>query len=255
MARMRYIKPEFWTDGKIVSLSFAARLLYIGMWNFALCDQGHVEDDALRLKMQIFPADKVDVPGLVEELIQSGRVIRLESPTGATYLHVARLPDHQKVDPRWATRCPACKNADDLTATLPNSPKLSETLPNSPQEGIGGEGRGEERRTTSSDRSAARTTERPDAFAEFWSTYPRKEAKRPARTAYDRALKRATAERILAGATRYRDDPNREAAFTALPASWLNADRWDDEPLPPRNGRSAGEPAHSLWDAYAEVAR
>ena len=36
MARIRTIKPEFWTDEKVVTLPFEARLLFIGMWNF--CD-------------------------------------------------------------------------------------------------------------------------------------------------------------------------------------------------------------------------
>lgn len=266
MARMRYVKPEFWTDAKIVGLSFPARLLFIGMWNFALCDQGHVEDDVLRLKMQVFPADAVDVAALVEELLRSGRVERLEASDGHTYLHVVHLSDHQKVDPRWTPRCPACKNADDLAAKpLPDSPKLpgtqeslgelSGTLPNSPQEGIGGEGIGGERRTTSSGKAGrARATAPPERFDDFWAAYPRKDAKGRAVPAYRSALKRASADEIIEGALRYRDDPNREAAFTALPASWLNADRWGDGPLPGKNGK-AGQPSWSAWDAFAGAER
>ena len=33
---------------------------------------------------------------------------------------------------------------------------------------------------------------------------------------------------------RYADDPNRVEAFTAHPTTWLNAGRWNDEPLPER---------------------
>lgn len=250
MSRMRYIKPEFWTDGKIVALSFPARLLYIGMWNFAMCDQGHVEDDLLRLKMQVFPGDDVDTDRLVEELIHSRRVVRLEASDGTTYLHVVRLPDHQKVDPRWSPRCPACKNADDLTETLRNSPELSQTLPNSPQEGIGGEGRGEERRgvTTSSDvvGPASPPTPPPTGFDDFWAAYPRKDAKRRAESAYRSATRRASPQTILDGAIRYRDDPHREDAFTSLPTTWLNGDRWDDAPLPNRNGKATDRQADIL---------
>ena len=39
---------------------------------------------------------------------------------------------------------------------------------------------------------------------------------------------------ILAGAIRYRDDPNRVDQFTKYAEGWLNADGWEDEPLPPR---------------------
>lgn len=81
----------------------------------------------------------------------------------------------------------------------------------------------------------------PDDFAVFWSIYPRREAKAAARKAWDKAIKRADPGRIVAGATRYRDDPARDPQFTAHPASWLNADRWDDEPLPrgSPNGRAS----------------
>lgn len=70
-------------------------------------------------------------------------------------------------------------------------------------------------------------------FEAFWTAYPRKTGKRAARTAWDRAVTRAEIAVILAGTARYRDDPNREPAYTAHPSTWLNQDRWDDEPLPP----------------------
>ena len=41
-------------------------------------------------------------------------------------------------------------------------------------------------------------------------------------------------EIIIEGATRYANDPNRHPSYTAHPATWLNAERWGDEPLPPR---------------------
>jgi hypothetical protein len=36
------------------------------------------------------------------------------------------------------------------------------------------------------------------------------------------------------GLKRYRDDPNREDAFTKNPSTWLNADAWENGPLPAR---------------------
>lgn len=74
-----------------------------------------------------------------------------------------------------------------------------------------------------------------EAFEQFWQTYPRKAGKRTAVTAYERASKRAATEKINAGAARYRDDPNRLRQYTAFPATWLNRDGWDDDPLPPRD--------------------
>ena len=74
-------------------------------------------------------------------------------------------------------------------------------------------------------------------FETFWATYPRKEAKRQAWKAWGKAIERATPEQITAGARRYADDPNRSERFTKHGATWLNADGWEDEPLPSSSGR------------------
>lgn len=95
MARIRSIKPEFWIDEKVVELSPWARLLFIGMWNFA-DDQGYVDHKPSRIKMQIFPGDSVDVVALIAELIAAGRVVAYSSPVGPV-LHVVNW-HHQRVD-------------------------------------------------------------------------------------------------------------------------------------------------------------
>jgi len=77
-----------------------------------------------------------------------------------------------------------------------------------------------------------------DDFRRFWDAYPRKVAKGSARRAWHKAVLTADPLDIITGAIRYRDDPNREDAFTAHPATWLNGERWGDEPLPARDSRS-----------------
>jgi len=77
------------------------------------------------------------------------------------------------------------------------------------------------------------------SFEKFWSVYPRKAGKQDAQRSFERALKAATLDEILAGAQRYADDPNRVAQFTAHPSTWLNQGRWSDEPLPPRTAEVA----------------
>jgi hypothetical protein len=74
---------------------------------------------------------------------------------------------------------------------------------------------------------SVKPTESP-LFEEFWKVYPRKVGKGEARKAWAGALKRATAEEIIAGAKRYaatKPDPE----YTKHPGPWLNADRWLDE--------------------------
>lgn len=68
MARIRTIKPEFWTDEKIVQLPFEARLFFVGLWNFA-DDDGCFGDEPERLRLQVFPSDPtVNIALLLDEL-------------------------------------------------------------------------------------------------------------------------------------------------------------------------------------------
>jgi hypothetical protein len=76
-------------------------------------------------------------------------------------------------------------------------------------------------------------------FDQFWAIYPKKDDKRVAKKAFEKALTRAGFDDIVAGATRYRDDVNREDRFTKNPATWLNADAWENGPLPSRSKASA----------------
>ena len=54
MARIRTVKPEFWTDSKTGTLSDRAKILFLGILNF--CDDyGVIENDAGALKARILP--------------------------------------------------------------------------------------------------------------------------------------------------------------------------------------------------------
>lgn len=97
--------------------------------------------------------------------------------------------------------------------------------------------------STSSADAPDQADDYPSDFNEFWNTYPRRDGKRAAAKAYRSARKRDSQECILVGARRYRDDPNREDSFTAMATTWLNGDRWNDPPLPPRRDGVRGSPA------------
>ena len=223
MARIRTIKPDFWTDGNMVKLSSFARLLYIGMWNFTMCDHGHVADDEMKLKLQILPMDDVNISELLAEIMAQGRVTRICSPDGRTYLHVKRFEDHQKIDPRWKTRCPACAQEDSLTpAETPVS--FVEPRRDSPTLPLGREGMGRESNTPSA--PAAPSQE----FLSFWAAYPRRVGKQDAIRALRKALRSAPLDDILAGVeVLKREVEGKDPKFTPHPASWLNAGRWEDE--------------------------
>lgn len=110
MARIRTVKPEFWTDEKVVELSPMARLLFIGLWNFA-DDEGRMIYSPKRLKMQIFPADVCDLPALVGE-IRGRNLVIVYNVKGCEYLQITGFSKHQKVDKRTASRLPPPTSAE-----------------------------------------------------------------------------------------------------------------------------------------------
>lgn len=237
MARIRTIKPEFWTDEKIVELDPWDRLLFIGLWNFC-DDEGYFMCQPKKIKMQVFPGDSTEVSRGLWNLLEAYRLTLYDSVEGIVG-HVNNWSRHQKVSNPAKSRLQAL---DLRKLTEPEAREaLGITEIQSPLEDSvrkGREGKGSKattqlhRPTTSSDTI--------EPFETFWSAYPRKDAKRKAETAFRSALKRATAETITAGAQRYADDPHREKAFTAMAPGWLSADRWNDEPIPNRvasNGR------------------
>jgi hypothetical protein len=60
MARIRTIKPEFWTDEKTGRLSLLAKLLFIGIWNLA-DDGGVCRANPAYLRGQLFPYSDDDL--------------------------------------------------------------------------------------------------------------------------------------------------------------------------------------------------
>lgn len=77
MPRIRSLHPGQWSDEDFVSLSYPARLLALALRNIA-DDQGVFEWKPLTLKMQLFPADAVDVGDLLAELLERRQVRQYE---------------------------------------------------------------------------------------------------------------------------------------------------------------------------------
>ena len=100
MARIRTVKPEFWSSEQVMSCSPLARLLFIGVWNF--CDDGGNHPMSPRtIKALVFPGDDItteSVDRLLGELV-SANLIALYHTEGKTYLHVQGWK-HQKIDKR-----------------------------------------------------------------------------------------------------------------------------------------------------------
>ena len=142
MAKMRGIKPEIWTDDKFVELSPLARLLFIGLWNFA-CDNGHLDDKPSQLRMRILPTDDCSVTDLLSEMVEQQMIER-----GNGVITIPNLPLHQRIDKRYLTTCAHCGHDGDTTGarrdpSVSTSRSLGEGRKEGEGEGIEGEGEGE----------------------------------------------------------------------------------------------------------------
>lgn len=118
MARIRTIKPDFWTDEKIVELSYLARLLFIGLLNFC-DDDGRMQFSPKKIKMQIFPADHTDLSGEFEEL-RGMSLINIYIFENIEYLEVCNFSKHQKIDKRTPSKLPPSPNSPDCSPNPPD---------------------------------------------------------------------------------------------------------------------------------------
>jgi hypothetical protein len=209
MARIRSIKPEYWTDEKAVEMSPLARLLFIGLWNFA-DDEGRMVYSPKRIKMQILPAESSDISELLGE-IRGKSLVEVYEVDGIEYLQITNFKKHQKIDKRTASKLPSPPNPSE-------SPRIPPT--DQGREWIK-EGKGKDTPPPSA------------AFVRFWDSYPRKKSKGHAERAWlkikpDEQLAAsiiAGVERAKTSADWLRDD----GQFIPHPATWLNARGWEDE--------------------------
>lgn len=116
MARIRSIKPEFWTSEQVMECSPTTRLLFIGMWNFA-DDAGRLPLSPKTIKAQIFPGDSItcdDVAGMVAELSANG-LVSSYIVDDKQYLLITGWK-HQKIDKPQKPKYP---EPTELSATIP----------------------------------------------------------------------------------------------------------------------------------------
>jgi hypothetical protein len=116
VARIRSIKPEFWSDRSMARVSRDARLLYIALWNQA-DEHGRLHGDARWIKGHCLPyeddLDLADIDRLLDELAQAGKVQRYitgEDP----YVFLPNLSKHQRLEAgKVPSRLPEPPEPDD----------------------------------------------------------------------------------------------------------------------------------------------
>jgi len=151
----------------------------------------------------------------------------LNELTALGYRHVTKAPINGVmrtiVEWKHTSECPISRPPENPTVGKPDRHKTGGSLEHYPLEHYPTEQHQEEQSATET-----------DDFDHFWIAYPRKAGKGAARKAWVKAVTKVDSDVIIAAAMDYRRDPNREDAFTAHASTWLNDERWDDEPIPSR---------------------
>lgn len=226
MPRARNVKPAFFKNEELVELPFEDRLLFIGLWTLADC-RGVLEDRPKRIKMEIFPADNVDVCAALDRLHAAALIVRYDAD-GKPGIYIPKFTAHQnphhreqpidfpepsgepEASPRPALGQPRSSPAESLLLN-PESP-----IPESPKQPRKRDGYSDE-------------------FEAWWAEYPNRKGKAKAFEAWkkltpeDRQAATEDVPRRLALDRQWR----REAgAYIPHGPTYLNQRGWDDDITP-----------------------
>src|ERR1700704_5249323 len=224
MARIRSIKPEFWSSEQVMECARDTRLLFIGLWNF-VDDAGRMSFSAKQIKALILPGDDLSpsaVAAMLEELAARGLI---ETYEVAHKRHLAitggRTP--QRIEKPQPPRCPAPPD-DHAARAAPSA--FDEHSPNGRD---GEERKGAEPNTDSGADATARASEvdTSEVFEEFWKMRLKRDGpdpREPARRAFmDASRAGADPPAILAGMRRFAELHADRAGtrFVARTEKWL----------------------------------
>jgi len=264
MARIRTIKPEFWDSPGTARASYKTRLFFIAMWNWA-DDWGIGVASPKQLIAFAFPNDDdvsaKDFPTLAKEVSECFDVEFYEV-AGRPYYCIPSWDLHQRTERKAKRTNPGPEQAENRLFTgisdlATEIPTVAKEVPAWEKE----KEREKEREQGKEIMSADADVIEPysQEFETFWKIYPRHIGKRAAWMKWNSLLKSRTvsAREIIAGASRFASDPNLpiDGAFIPHPATWLNAGRWEDEPLPARIVETKAQRNLSTVDYFESVER
>ena len=209
MARIRTIKPEFFTSEDIVSMSPLARLFYVSLW----CEadrEGRLEWKPGTLKLRYLPGDACSVEELAAELVER-KLIVLYSVGGKQYAQIPSFTRHQVINNR------------ESPSALPEPSDASVTR----EPRVKAEGK-EGRKGTTRRVDEAKEEE---AFNAFWEAWPANERKQDRAKCRDKLIALGGAEvlpAILADIATKRGSKKWADGYVEAPLVYLNNRRWED---------------------------
>jgi hypothetical protein len=212
VARIRTIKPEFFTSEDIVSLSPMARLLYIATW----CEadkEGRLVWKPMTFKLRYFPGDNCDIQAMCKEIVDAKLVLLY----GEGYALIPSFNAHQHINPRESA-----SQLPDPDASTTRQPRVGTRRSRDSDAQGGREGKGKEGKEADA-----------SAFDTFWKAYPKKDAKKDAAAAFAKLNPDAETLALMLAAIATKaasfDWTKEGGKYVPLPASWIRAERWTDE--------------------------
>lgn len=175
MARIRSIKPEFWSSEQVMECSPTARLLFIGLWNF--CDDAGNHSASLKtIKAEVFPGDDIEsstIRGMLDELSSNGLLV-FYSSENKDFLHVTGW-HHQRIDKPSFKHPPYIPEKSSTTrrTVVDHSPPERSGEERSGEEGKGGESEGDRSPTDLLGDDASAGSDKPSEVAIVVATYNR----------------------------------------------------------------------------------
>lgn len=216
MARIRTVKPDFFTSDDICDLSMAARLLYIGTW----CEadrEGRMEWSPRSLKRRYLPDDSVNIDEVCAELTKAGLVVLY----GDGLAYIPTFAKHQHVNPREAESKIDAPEFCASTTRAPRVPHASLTV-DAPGSDTQGGRKGTEGKEYIGQHAAR--------FGEFWELYPNRKGKADALKAWQRKKLDAIADKIIADVkARIADDRDWKRGYVPHGSTYVNSEGWQDD--------------------------
>jgi len=105
MARIRTIKPEFWRDESLASVSSEACLLAIGLLNHC-DDEGFFNANPKLVESDIFPLRELSITTtvLIQELSSIGYISLHQGTDGKIYGHIVNFEKHQVINKKTSSK-------------------------------------------------------------------------------------------------------------------------------------------------------
>jgi hypothetical protein len=124
MARIRTIKPDFWRDESLASVTPEAALLAIGLLNHA-DDEGYFNAHPKLIESDIFPLRELSntITVMIDELHRIGYIKLYKGHDGKRYGHICNFAKHQVINKKNPSKIKdLCEVLDDsgiTTVVLP----------------------------------------------------------------------------------------------------------------------------------------